>query len=381
MSATAIPTDLLPSPHIRRQRRIEKAVIGGLVAIASTGVLVTTGIVASLVGPSWQFFTARSISGYGQEAVDVSGSDPYAIPADDNPYAIPTDDNPYAIPTEDTGEEFVLRDSSSLDFADESLIQYEDPVSVREFFTSTKWYPQYGDADFGVLPLLVGTFLIMLVASVVAVPMGIGTAFFLSQYASERTRRMLKPVLELLAGVPTVVFGFFALLVIGPHVAARIWPFSDVGIYSGLSAGITVGLMILPMMATLADDAMAAVPRSLVEGAVALGATKREVSTQVVLPAALSGIMAAVIIALSRAIGETTIVLLAAGSQAVWTFNLGSEMQTMASYIGFAGIGDQPTDSKGYQTIFAVGLLLFLVTFALNVASRKVVARFREVYE
>jgi phosphate transport system permease protein len=164
-------------------------------------------------------------------------------------------------------------------------------------------------------------------------------------------------------------------------VAARIWPFSDVGIYSGLSAGITVGLMILPMMATLADDAMAAVPRSLVEGAVALGATKREVSTQVVLPAALSGIMAAVIIALSRAIGETTIVLLAAGSQAVWTFNLGSEMQTMASYIGFAGIGDQPTDSKGYQTIFAVGLLLFLVTFALNVASRKVVARFREVYE
>jgi len=347
------PADLRPSGHIRKQRRIERFVIGLLILVASSGVIVTTGIVVSLVQPTWNFFTERAISGYGSE------------------------DEFVGLEESASG----LRDSSSIDFADESQIQYAEPVTLGEFFGSTAWYPQYGDGDFGVWPLIIGTLLIMLTASIVAVPAGIGIAFFLNQYASVRTRRILKPVLELLAGVPTVVFGFFALFFVGPYIAKNIWPFSDVGIYSGLAAGITVGLMIMPMMATLADDAMAAVPNSLVEGAFALGATRREVCTGVILPAALSGIMAAVIIALSRAIGETTIVLLAAGSQAVWTFDLGKEMQTMASYIGFAGIGDQPVDSKGYQTIFAVGLLLFLVTFVLNLFSRRLVARFREVYE
>ena len=353
-TVAAREVSLSPSGHIRRQRRIERGVVALLIMIASSGVIITSGIVISLVQPTWEFFTERAISGYGTEDEFV-GLDESA----------------------ETG----VRDSSALEFADESQIQFEEPVSLGEFFGSTEWYPQYGDGDFGVWPLLVGTFLIMLTASIVAVPAGIGIAFFLNQYAKERTRRIMKPVLELLAGVPTVVFGYFALFFVGPNIAAKIWPFSDVGIYSGLAAGITVGLMILPMMATLADDAMAAVPNSLVEGAFALGATKREVCTGVILPAGLSGIMAAIIIALSRAIGETTIVLLAAGSQAVWTFDLGREMQTMASYIGFAGIGDQPVDSKGYQTIFAVGLLLFIVTFALNVLSRRVVARFREVYE
>jgi phosphate transport system permease protein len=351
--SSAAVASLLPTGHVKKQRRIEKVVVGALALIASSGVIITLGIVFSLVQPTYNFFTERAISGYASDETFVG--------------------------IEESGAG--LRDSSDISFADESLIQYADPVSLGDFFGSTAWYPQYEEGDFGVWPLIVGTLLVMLTATIVAVPAGIGIAFFLNQYANDRTRRFLKPLLEVLAGVPTVVFGFFALVFVGPYIAKNIWPFSDVGIYSGLAAGITVGLMILPMMATLADDAMAAVPNSLVEGAFALGATRREVCTGVILPAGLSGIMAAVIIALSRAIGETTIVLLAAGSQAVWTFNLGSEMQTMASYIGFAGIGDQPVDSKGYQTIFAVGLLLFIITFGLNMLSRKVVKRFREVYE
>ena len=223
--------------------------------------------------------------------------------------------------------------------------------------------------------------MIMSIAVIIAVPGGLAIAFYLNQYASDRTRRVLKPLLEILAGIPTVVFGFFALYFISPNVAAKLWPIGDVGIYSGLAAGITVGLMILPMMTTLAEDAMAAVPRSLIEGAYALGATKREVCTKVIFQAGMSGIIAAGVIAMSRAIGETTIVLLAAGSSAVFTFNPGQPMQTMSSFIGFAGMGDQSTDSTGYRTIFAVGSLLFVITFALNLISRKIVKRFREVYE
>jgi phosphate transport system permease protein len=341
--------NLQPSGHIRRQRRIEKFVVSVLLVIASSGVIITTGIVLSLVGPTIGFFTQEGISDERVGSVDFSSL---------------------------TGET-VFEET----FTDEEAIVKVPPVSLREFFGSTKWYPQYADPDFGVWPLIVGTFLIMLTASLIAIPIGLGIAFYLNQYASERRRKVLKPILEVLAGVPTVVFGFFALLVIGPYIAQKFWPFYDVGIYSGLSAGITVGLMIVPMMATLADDAMAAVPKSLVEGAFALGANKREVCTSVVFQAGLSGIMAAIIISLSRAIGETTIVLLAAGQQANWTFNLGRDMQTMASYIGFAGIGDQPVGSKGYQTIFAVGTFLFLITFGLNVLSRRIVRRFREEYE
>jgi phosphate transport system permease protein len=221
----------------------------------------------------------------------------------------------------------------------------------------------------------------MLIAIIIAVPGGLAVAFFLSEYASPKTKRILKPVLEILAGVPTVVFGFFALNFIAPNVAQKIWIFSDVGFYSALAAGITVGLMILPMMTTLAEDAMASVPRALVDGAYALGATKREACTGVILQAGLSGIIAAAVIAMSRAIGETTIVLLAAGSTANFTFNAGEPMQTMSSFIGFAGLGDQPTDSTGYRTIFAVGAMLFVITFGLNILSQRIVTRFREVYE
>jgi phosphate transport system permease protein len=260
-------------------------------------------------------------------------------------------------------------------------IQFFQEVDISEFLFTTNWFPLYDPPDFGVWPLIIGTFTVMLIAIIIAVPGGLAVAFFLSEYASPKTKRILKPVLEILAGVPTVVFGFFALNFIAPNVAQKIWIFSDVGFYSALAAGITVGLMILPMMTTLAEDAMASVPRALVDGAYALGATKREACTGVILQAGLSGIIAAAVIAMSRAIGETTIVLLAAGSTANFTFNPGEPMQTMSSFIGFAGLGDQPTDSTGYRTIFAVGAMLFVITFGLNILSQRIVTRFREVYE
>lgn len=303
---------LQPSGRKLRQQRFERVVVVVLAVIAASGVLVTTGVVFALVGPTVDFFRE---------------------------------------------------------------------VRIGEFLGSTRWYPLYEPPEFGVWPLVVGTFFIMLIAVIIAVPGGLGIAFFLSEYASPRVRRVLKPLLEILAGIPTVVFGFFALYFISPNVAAKVWPIGEVGFYSGLAAGITVGLMILPMMTTLAEDAMAAVPRALVDGAYALGATKREVCTGVIFQAGLSGIIAAGVIAMSRAIGETTIVLLAAGSDAVFTFNPGNPMQTMASFIGFAGLGDQPVDSTGYRTIFAVGSLLFIITFGLNVLSRRIVTRFREAYE
>lgn len=260
-------------------------------------------------------------------------------------------------------------------------IDFFKEVSINDFFGSTAWYPLFDPPGFGVWPLVVGTFVVMAIAIIVSVPGGLALAFFLNQFASDRVSRILKPVLEILAGIPTVVFGFFAVNLVSPKIVQNLWPFGEVDFYNALSAGIVVGIMILPMMTTLAEDAMNSVPQSLVDGAFALGATRREVCTSVIFPAALSGIIAAVVISVSRAIGETTIVLLAAGASANFSFNPAVAMQTMASFIGFAGIGDQPTDSVGYRTIFAVGSLLFLVTLVLNILSVRFVRRFREIYE
>lgn len=254
-------------------------------------------------------------------------------------------------------------------------------VPVSEFLTGTTWAPLFEPPRFGVWPLVTGTLLVMVIAVTVAVPCGLGVAFYLSEYARPRTRRILKPLLEILAGIPTVVFGFFALHVVNPEIVQRLWPIGEVGTFSALAAGLMVGVMILPTMASLSEDAFSAVPRSLRDGSFALGATRRLTCTKVVLPAAMSGVVAASVLALSRAIGETTIVLLAAGSNPQLTLNPGEGVQTMASFIGFAGIGDQPTGSTGYKTIFAVGALLFLITFVLNAISMRVVRRHREVYE
>ncbi len=260
-------------------------------------------------------------------------------------------------------------------------IDFFGEVSIREFLTGTKWSPLFANPRFGVLPLVSGTLVTTACALAVCVPVGLGSAIYLSEYARPRTRHVLKPMLELLAGIPTVVYGYFALEVVSPIIQG-LWPLGDPpGAFNALSAGIVMGVMIIPTVGSLSEDAMAAVPAGLREGAYALGSTRREVATRVVVPAALSGIAASFVLAISRAVGETMIVLIAAGGQPNLAFNPGEAMQTMTAFIGAAGIGDQPTGSTGYKTIFAVGSLLFVATFVMNLVSIRIVRRFREIYE
>jgi phosphate transport system permease protein len=251
-------------------------------------------------------------------------------------------------------------------------------VSIVHFLTGRQWSPLFIDQQFGVLPLLTGSLLIAAGAAVVALPLGLGAAIYMSEYARDNVRRTLKPMLEVLAGIPTVVYGFFALTFVTPIIRS-IWPQTDV--YNALSASIVVGIMIIPMVASLSEDAMSAVPRPLREGAYALGATKFEVATRTVVPAALSGIIASFILAISRAIGETMIVTIAAGGQANLTANPLRSVQTMTAYIAQTATGELAHGSVEYQTIFAVGLTLFAITLLMNIISNIVLRRFREVYE
>ena len=245
-------------------------------------------------------------------------------------------------------------------------------VSLWEFLTGTRWSPILRPRSYGVLPLVSGTLLVTSLAAIVAVPVGLGTAIFLSEYMPDRARRICKPILELLAGVPTVVYGYFALTFVTPQLQ-KIFP--DMLVFNALSAGIVMGLMILPMVSSLSEDAMLAVPRSLREAAYALGATRFEVSVRVVVPAALSGIMAAFILAISRAIGETMLVTIAAGATPKMTFNPLESIQTMTAYIVQLSLGETPRGTLEYNTIFAVGLLLFLITLIMNILGHWVVSR------
>lgn len=260
-------------------------------------------------------------------------------------------------------------------------IDFFQSIGLNRFFGRTDWAPLFKPARFGVWPVVVGTMWVATIALIVAIPLGLGAAFYLAEYAKPRVRKVVKPIIEVLAGVPTVVFGFFALNFVTPNLVRKLWPVGEVSTYSALTAGIVTGIMILPTVASLAEDAMSAVPQALRDGALALGSSRREVCTKVVFPAALSGIVAAVVLAGSRAVGETTIALLASGSKAALSANPGNEMQTMAGFIGFAGIGDQPTGSIGYKTIFAVGSFLFVITMCLNIISMRIVRKFREAYE
>jgi phosphate transport system permease protein len=251
-------------------------------------------------------------------------------------------------------------------------------VSILEFITGTRWTPLFASKSFGVLPLVAGTLLTTVGAMFVALPLGLLSAIYLSEYAPAVVRQVLKPVLEVLAGIPTVVYGFFALLFVTPLLRA-ISP--DIAIFNALSPAIVMGIMILPMVSSLSEDAMRAVPRSLREGAYALGATQLEVATIVVVPAALSGIVAAFILAMSRAIGETMIVAIAAGNNPSFTINPLVPVQTMTGYIVQVILGDAPTGTLEYRTIFAVALSLFAITLVMSLLSQWVVQRFREVYE
>jgi phosphate transport system permease protein len=229
-----------------------------------------------------------------------------------------------------------------------------------------------------VLPLVAGTVVVSLWAALVALPFGLGAAIYLSEYARDRTRKILKPTLEVLAGIPTVVYGYFALTAIAPLLQRL--GVQD-GVFSALAAALVLGVMLIPTVASVSEDAMAAVPRDLRDGAYALGSNRMQVALRVVVPAAISGIIASFVLAISRAVGETMIVLIAAGGQPNWSFNPLEAMQTMTAFIAATGQGDVPTGSIEYKTIFAVGATLFVITLVMNLFSIRLVRRFREVYE
>ncbi len=258
-------------------------------------------------------------------------------------------------------------------------VSFFQDVSPIEFFTGTKWTPLFTPAQYGVLPLLAGTLLIALFAAVFAVPIGLITAIYLSEYAPRWLRAIIKPVLEVIAGIPTVVLGFFALTFIAPEIVRPLFGTSQ--IFSALAASLAVGIMIIPLISSLSEDAMSAVPMGLREGAYALGATKYEVARRVVVPAALSGIIASFILAVSRAVGETMIVAIAAGGTPNLTWNPLGAVQTMTAYIVQVSLGDTPQGSLQFSTIFAVGMTLFVMTLAMNIVSQYLLHKFREVYE
>jgi len=259
-------------------------------------------------------------------------------------------------------------------------IEFFGEVGVWDFLSGTKWTPLFEPPSFGVLPLLVGTLLTTGIAMLVATPLGLGAAIYLSEYARPRVRKTIKPALEVLAGVPTIVFGYFALTFFTPEILRGLFN-ADVNIFNVLAAGIVMGFMIVPTVASVAEDAMSAVPQSLREGAFGLGASKLNVSLRVVFPAALSGIVAAVVLGVSRAIGETMIVLIAAGQIASNSIDPREPHYSLASFIGATAKGDIPTGSTEYKTIFAVGMLLFILTLVMNLISIRFVRKYRQVYE
>ncbi|MBA2569148.1 MAG: phosphate ABC transporter permease subunit PstC [Actinobacteria bacterium] len=257
-------------------------------------------------------------------------------------------------------------------------IEFFREVSLWDYLSGTEWTALFSEPSFGVLPLVAGTVLVTLVAVLVCAPFGLGAAIYLSEYAHDRARKFLKPMLEVLAGIPTVVYGYFALTFVTPllqDVGFKVGPFS------ALSAALVMGVMLIPTVASVSEDAMAAVPRDLRQGAYALGSTRLQVSTRIVVPAAISGIVASFVLAISRAIGETMIVLIAAGGQPNLTLDPTEAIQTMTAFIAATAQGDVATGTTAYKTIFAVGATLFVMTLMMNMVSIRLVRRFREIYE
>ncbi|MEZ6057770.1 MAG: phosphate ABC transporter permease subunit PstC [Planctomycetaceae bacterium] len=276
---------------------------------------------------------------------------------------------------------FVLFDNTIYSFTGGSAFFQREEVSVVEFLTGTVWH--YEDSKYGVSALICGTMLVAGIAALVGLPTGLASAVYLSEYASPKLRRILKPILEILAGVPTVVYGYFALLFVTPYFVKPV--FESLGfrveVFNALSAGIMVGVMIVPMVCSLSEDALRAVPRSLREAGYALGATKFDVSVRVVVPAALSGIIASFLLAISRAVGETMIVALAAGNMPQVTGNALGPVQTMTAYIVNVTESEVAVGTAEYESLYAVALMLFLLTLVMNIISQAVMRRYREVYQ
>lgn len=382
----AIPTP--PVPPLRRRTRIHEVIIQGLLFLCGLiSIFVTTGIIYELSKEAYLFFGYQQwLPAHKPLVADISPEQALFEVGAQGP-ALEVGSH-YRI-----GDEIML-----LEAVDGTIVQMQrgaqetEPIphragltlsreinpSLLEFLTGTAWEPHNG--RFGILPLLNSTLIVSGIAILVALPLGLATAIYLSEYATPKARSRLKPILEILAGVPTVVYGFFALTFMTPLLRA-IFGSSVVEIYNMASAGIVVGILILPFVSTVSEDALSAVPRSLREAAYGLGATRLETAIQIVLPAAFSGIAAAVILATSRAIGETMVVAIAAGAGPNFTFNPFKAAETMTGHIARISGGDLSYDSLDYNSIFAVGLMLFLMTLVLNIISQRIVRRFREVYE
>jgi phosphate transport system permease protein len=376
------------SVALRKRPRIRESIIYGFLFLCAVlSILTTVGIVYELGKESLNFFTRQLWE-------DVN-----------KPLAIDIDAEATTFALSSTGRS--LRDGDIIRISDEVMhiaavnghavtvergqqgsealshkagmdVFSSNRVSLVEFFTSTKWNPQIG--DFGIWPLVNSTLMTSTFAMLVALPLGLSVAIYLSEYASHHARSILKPILEVLAGIPTVVYGYFALTFMTP-LLRQVFGVSTVEVYNTASAGIVIGILIIPLVTSMSEDALSAVPRSLREAAYALGATKLETAVKVVAPAALSGIAAAFIVAISRAIGETMIVAIAAGAGSAFTFNPFRAAETMTGHIVRISGGDLSYDSIDYNSIFAIGLLLFFATLTLNIISQRVVRRFREVYE
>ena len=263
----------------------------------------------------------------------------------------------------------------------QETIKFFGEVGVGDYLFGTDWAPLFEPASFGVLPLALGTLLISAIAMVVAVPLGLAAAIYLAEYARPSVRKTIKPILELLAGVPTIVFGYFALTFFTPEILRAVFGEDRVGIFNGLSAGILIGFLIVPTVASISEDSMSAVPQSLREGSFGLGASKLQTTMRVIFPAALSGIVASTVLGFSRAVGETMVVLIAAGQKPQWGVNIFESMETFTAFIAASAKGDLSTGSIGYKTIFAVGMTLFVITLIMNLISIRFVRKYRQVYE
>ena len=373
---------------LRKRPRLREAMIHALLFLCgAVSILTTVGIVYGLATESLSFFTRtmwesvnkRVVEGIDAEATLLELSSG-GLPLEQGQLIRVNDERMRVLElvgglaTVERGVEgtAAIAHSAGTD------VFASSKVSLVEFFTGTRWNPQIG--QFGIWPLVTATLMTSLIAMVVALPLGLSAAIYLSEYASLRSRGILKPALEVLSGIPTVVYGYFALTFM-TSLLRRIFGMETVQIYNTASAGIVIGILILPLVSSMSEDALSAVPRSLREAAYAMGATKWETAVKVVVPAALSGITAAFIVSISRAIGETMIVAIAAGAGPNLTLNPFDSAETMTGHIVRISGGDLSYDSIDYNSIFAIGLMLFLITLLLNVISQRVVRKFREVYE
>ncbi len=376
------------SIDLSKKRNLSELVIQGFLFIsAAISILTTIGIVIVLGRETLNFFTSQMWEETNKKIV-------YQIDAEQS--SIRIGESGSAVEEGDIvrlqKEAMLVKNISGRTMLVERGVQNTEPaehpasteiyrgvnVSIFEFFSGTEWIPQLG--KFGIWPLLTSTLVVSFIAMLVALPIGLSIAIYLSEYASERARGILKPILEVLAGIPTVVYGYFALTFVTPSLLQAIFG-NSVQIYNMASGGIVVGILIIPLVSSMSEDAIHAVPRSLREAAYGLGATRFETATRIVVPAAISGIAAAFIVAISRAVGETMIVALAVGAGPNFTFNPFKSAETMTGHIVRISGGDISYDSIDYNSLFAIAALLFVITLILNIISQRVVRRFREVYE